>query len=59
MITLDEIKRTAHEHEVGIETIEKDYCLGWFLKGLAGHHSLRSQLVFKGGTALKKMFLPE
>lgn len=42
-----------------MEAIEKDYCLGWFLKGLSGHSSLKAKLVFKGGTALKKMYIPE
>lgn len=59
MITLAEIKRIAYEHGVGVETIEKDYCLGWFLKGLSGHPFLKAGLVFKGGTALKKMFFPD
>ena len=58
MILLAEVKRAAYEHGVGVETIEKDYCLGWFLKGLSEHPFLKSKLVFKGGTALKKIFFP-
>lgn len=33
--------------------IERDYCLSWFLFGLA-HSPLRELLVFKGGTALRR-----
>ncbi len=33
--------------------IERDYCLSWFLFGLA-HSPLRQLLVFKGGTALRR-----
>ncbi len=29
--------------------IERDYCLSWFLFGLA-HSSFKDQLIFKGGT---------
>lgn len=33
--------------------IERDYCLAWFLTGLA-QHPLRDYLAFKGGTALRR-----
>lgn len=33
--------------------LERDYCLAWFLFGLA-HSTLRESLVFKGGTALRR-----
>jgi hypothetical protein len=35
--------------------LERDYCLAWFLVGLS-RSSLREQLVFKGGTALKRCY---
>jgi predicted nucleotidyltransferase component of viral defense system len=35
--------------------LERDYCLSWFLVGLAGS-PLRERLLFKGGTALKKCY---
>lgn len=35
--------------------LERDYCLAWFLVGLSGS-TLREQLVFKGGTALKRCY---
>ena len=35
--------------------LERDYCLAWFLVGLAGTR-LRERLAFKGGTALKRCY---
>lgn len=35
--------------------LERDYCIAWFLIGLAAS-PLRSRLVFKGGTALKRCY---
>ena len=36
--------------------LERDYCLAWFLVGLAGTR-LRERLAFKGGTALGALLL--
>ena len=38
------------------EVIERDYLLSWTLAGISRVESLRSTLVFKGGTALKKCY---
>ena len=38
--------------------LERDYCLSWFLVGLS-RSPLRSRLLFKGGTALKKCYFPD
>jgi len=38
------------------ETIELDYALSWILAGISEHQSLKNNLVFKGGTALKKCY---
>jgi uncharacterized protein len=38
--------------------LERDYCLSWFLVGLSGT-ILRDVLAFKGGTAIKKCFIPD
>jgi hypothetical protein len=35
--------------------LERDYCIAWFLVGLAAH-PLRDRLTFKGGTALKRCY---
>jgi len=38
--------------------IERDYCLAWFLVGLA-QAKIRNKLVFKGGTALKRCYFAD
>jgi predicted nucleotidyltransferase component of viral defense system len=38
--------------------IERDYCLAWFLTGLA-NHPLREVLAFKGGTALRRCWFAD
>jgi predicted nucleotidyltransferase component of viral defense system len=35
--------------------LERDYCLAWFLSALA-ESDLKTQLAFKGGTALKRCY---
>ncbi|TKJ33919.1 hypothetical protein CEE39_03285 [bacterium (candidate division B38) B3_B38] len=41
------------------ETIlERDYCISWFLVELS-HNPLKDILLFKGGTAIKKCYIPE
>lgn len=37
---------------------ERDYCLSWFLIGLS-HSPLKDILLFKGGTCIKKCYIPE
>ena len=39
------------------QVIEKDYVLSYILAGISSHSRLQDVLVFKGGTALKKLFL--
>lgn len=38
--------------------LERDYCLSWFLVGLS-QSNLREILLFKGGTAIKKCYIPD
>ena len=38
------------------EIIEKDYILSWVLAGIAANEKLQNELIFKGGTALKKCY---
>lgn len=56
MIGLAEIKRAAAGAGVDVATIEKDYVLSWALKGIF-ESALEDALVFKGGTALRKIYL--
>ena len=45
--------KAANGRRIPEAVIERDYCLAWFLTGLASH-SLRDVLAFKGGTALRR-----
>ena len=41
-------------------TLEKDYALTWLLSGIYQEDSkLRDILIFKGGTAIRKIYFPE
>ena len=41
------------------EIIESDYILSWVLAGIGVNEKLRNDLIFKGGTALKKCYFGE
>ena len=58
MIHSSEISKSAHKLGLGDRTIEKDYVLTWVLHAIA-NSPLREQMAFKGGTALKKIYIPE
>jgi len=55
VIPLAELKRLAARNRVPLGTVEKDYCLCWFLYGVS---QTRQNLIFKGGTALRKIYFP-
>ncbi len=42
--------------QVDLHVIEKDYALSYILAGIAKQPELANSLIFKGGTALKKIF---
>jgi len=48
----------AYQLGLGEKTIEKDYILTWLLHALA-KSSLNPLLAFKGGTAIKKIYVPD
>ena len=50
------IQEAARQYGVPQNLIEKDYALTYTLAGLAAHPDLSDTLLFKGGTALKKVF---
>ena len=58
MIHSSEISKLAHKLGLGDKTIEKDYVLTWVLHSIAAS-PLQGKLAFKGGTAIKKMYVPE
>lgn len=51
-----EFNRLRKETGVGWEIIEQDYALSWILYGISKTEKLHSSLIFKGGTALKKVY---
>ncbi len=55
MIEKIELLEKARERKMNLAMIEKDYVLGWMLFGF----STLPDLVFKGGTALSKIYFPK
>jgi predicted nucleotidyltransferase component of viral defense system len=51
------LRRIARERKLRLDIIEKDYALGWILNGITASSS-RNKLIFKGGTALSKVYFP-
>ncbi len=56
MISKQEILTTARKLNLLPSTIEKDYVLGWFLKGITNQKEIGNTWIFKGGTCLKKCY---
>ena len=56
MITKTEIMEFSREFSLRADIIEKDYVLGWVLAGIASQTALIDNLIFKGGTCLKKCY---
>jgi len=54
LIDRRELLEKARQKNLGLMRVEKDYVLGWLLFGLAQD----DELVFKGGTALSKVYFP-
>jgi hypothetical protein len=50
------IREAVRKYKLPQPVIEKDYALSYILAGIAPHQVLGESLVFKGGTALKKLF---
>ena len=59
MIIHGEIQKIANRLGLRDTQIEKDYVIGWILKGISNKEFLKSKLLFKGGTALRKIYFPE
>lgn len=57
MISVNELKRIAAKNKVALGVVEKDYALTWVLFALS-ESSARQNLIFKGGTALRKIYFP-
>jgi len=54
-----EIQSIAGKKGVRDTQIEKDYVISWVTYGIANNQFLKENLVFKGGTVLKKVYFPE
>lgn len=59
MIKPAEIDKIAVDKGVRAKQIEKDYVISWILWGIARNDFLNNNLVFKGGTCLKKMHIED
>lgn len=59
MIKPGEIQKTAARLHLRDTQIEKDYIIGWVLRGISSNDYLRNNLVFKGGTALRKIYFSD
>ena len=56
MIKPAEIQQIARKEGVRDTQIEKDYIISWILIGIANNELLFNNLLFKGGTVLKKFY---
>lgn len=59
MITEAEVRRSAAATNVDPMVIDLDYSLGWLLLGLLKTGGLSGNLLFKGGTCLRKCYFPD
>ena len=59
MILPGEVQKIASRLKIRDTQIEKDYIIGWLLNGISKNGYLRENLIFKGGTALRKIFFSD
>jgi predicted nucleotidyltransferase component of viral defense system len=59
MISKNEINKLAQEQKVRTTTIDKDWVLGHFIDAIYTIPECRNNLIFKGGTCLKKCRFPD
>lgn len=59
MIQPGEIQLIAGSQSVRYTQIEKDYVISWVICAIANNRFLKANLVFKGGTVLKKVYFPD
>lgn len=58
MIKPGEIQQKANKSKVRDRQIEKDYIITWILFGISQNKLIFNNLLFRGGTALKKAYFP-
>lgn len=59
MVSRAELLRIADSQSMAAGVVEKDYVILEVLHGLSKARQLREKFVFKGGTALRRVFFPE
>jgi len=59
MILQKEIATIASQKGVVKSTVDKDWALGHFIDAVFSIPELRQKLIFKGGTCLKKCYIPD
>ena len=59
MINYFQIQRIASQKRIPEDIIEKDYFIELLLFYLSSDYSFRKKFVFRGGTALKKIYFPD
>lgn len=57
VITVQDIRERAAEWQLSVDTVEKDYVLGWLLAAVGMHPVAGIGWIFKGGTSLKKCYV--
>lgn len=57
MILKKEIERKAIEHNVSRNSIDKDWVLGHFIDAVFSVDKCKKELIFKGGTCLRKCYI--
>ena len=58
MLSRSDLQRLANREKVALGVLEKDFVLTHVLSALSRVPELSSELVFKGGTALRKVYFP-
>lgn len=53
------LEEVSKHTSLRLDVVQQDYILSWLLVGIFEHPALKSSLVFKGGTALKKGYFGE
>ena len=59
MISKAELSKKSKEWNIRFDIVEKDFCIGWLLKGIAEEPRFKRHLIFKGGTALRKCYFQD
>lgn len=59
MISTGEIDKIAIKEGVRATQIQKDYAISWILWGISRNEFLKENLIFKGGTCIKKVYFDD